>query len=268
MEKIGCMDFSLKRINRANMQYSDSGTESDIQLIFAPGGFNTGLWKHQLRYFSKKYRTICFRPTESNRGFKGEKRCIKAILDRDDVDNAVLVSNGFGNSIVREMSSHEAVQTTVMTGFRPEMPGRSFYNAFSFMAKRKPKLLRKTLFSQYTDYRVLKNFVEDLEVPDYETVSSFTKKDMVSGDELSLIIHAEEDRFSSIEDARKLNARLSVIERAGTFCFYEKPQEYNKALSDFLEIVVEKVREEMIKQSAEENRSLIEFDDKKVKATE
>lgn len=262
------MDFSLKRINGENMQYSDSEVESDIQLIFTPGGFNTDLWKHQLRYFSKKYRTICFRPTESNRDFEGEKRCLGSILDKEDVEDAVLVSNGFGNSIVRDMNSHESVQTTVMTGFRPEMPGKNFYNVFSFMAKRKPKLLRKTLFSQYTDYRVLMDFVEELEVPDYETISSFAEKDMISDDELSLIIHAEEDRFSSIDNARKLNARLSVIERAGTFCFYEKPQEYNKALSDFLEIVAEKVREQKIKQSAEENRSLIEFDNNKVKATE
>lgn len=262
------MDFSLKRINGENMQYSDSEVKSDIQLIFTPGGFNTDLWRHQLRYFSKKYRTICFRPTESNRDFEGEKRCLKSILDREDVEDAVLISNGFGNSIVRDMSDHKSVQTTVMTGFRPEMPGKRFYDAFSFMAKRKPKLLRKTLFSQYTDYRVLKSFVGDLEVPDHGNISSFVEKDIVSSDELSLIIHAEEDRFSSVEDARKLNARLSVIERAGTFCFYEKPQDYNKALSDFLEIVAEKAREEKIKQSAEENRSLIEFDNRKVKATE
>lgn len=262
------MDFSLRRINRENMQYSDSEIESDIQLIFTPGGFNTDLWRHQLRYFSKKYRTISFRPTESQRDFEGEERCLKAILERDGVDNAVLVSNGFGNSVVRSLSDHESVQTTVMTGFRPDLPPKNLYQGFWFMAQRKPKLLRKTLFSRFSDYRVLKDFVEDLEVPDYDMVRSFTEKDIVSNDELSLIIHAEEDRFSSIEDARKLKARLSVIERAGTFCFYEKPQEYNKALSDFLEIVVEKVRQEKIKQSAEDNRSLIEFDDKKVKATE
>lgn len=260
------MDFSLRRINRENMQYSDSKVESDIQLIFTPGGFNTELWKHQLRYFSKKYRTICFRPTESNRGFEGEERALEAVLEQGDIENAVLVSNGFGNSVVRALSDHESVKTTVMTGFRPELPEKNIYRVFNFMAERKPKLLRKTLFSKFTDYKVLKDFVRDVEVPEYGKLESFVRRDIVSEDELSLIIHAEEDRFSSIENARKLNARLSVIERAGTFCFYEKPQEYNKALSDFLEIVSEKVREEAIKQSAEENRSLIEFDDKKVKA--
>jgi hypothetical protein len=255
------MDFSLRRINGENIRYAESETESDIQLVFSPGSFNPELWNNQLRYFSKKYRTIAFQPTESYRDFEGEKNCLKAILDQEEIENAVLVSNTVGNSVISSLSGHESVQTTVMTGFGSRnLPKESVYKLFWSMSKRSPKILRKSLFSQYTDYRVLKSFMSDIDVPNYSDMESFMEQDMIEDDQLSLIINAEEDRFSSVEEARKLNARLSMINRAGTFSFYEKPQDYNKALNDFLDIVEEKVRKDEIMQSAEENRSLIEFD--------
>ncbi|MFQ3275388.1 MAG: pimeloyl-ACP methyl ester carboxylesterase [Candidatus Nanohaloarchaea archaeon] len=263
------MDFSLRRINGENIHYAESGTESDIQLVFTPGSLNPELWNNQLRYFSKKYRTITFQPTESYRGFKGEKSCLKAVIEQEDVENAVLISNTVGNSVVSSLSNHESVQTTVMTGFGSRnLPNESVYKLFWSMSKRSPKMLRKSLFSQYTDYRVLKSFMSDINVPDYDDVKSFMNQDMVEGDQLSLIINAEEDRFSNIEEARKMNARLSMINRAGTFSFYEKPQDYNKALNDFLDIVEEKVRKDKIMRSAEENRSLIEFDEGEKKELE
>lgn len=255
------MDFSLRRINGENIHYAESGTESDIQLVFTPGSFNPELWNNQLRYFSKKYRTIAFQPTESYRDFKGERNCLKAIIEQESVENAVLVANTVGNSVVSSLSDHESVKTTVMTGFGSRsVPGKRFYRLFWSMAKQSPKILRKSLFSQHTDYRILKNFIKDVDVPSYRDIESFMNRDMVEGDQLSLIINADEDRFSNIDEARKLNARLSMINRAGTFSFYEKPQDYNKALNDFLDIVEEKVREEKIMESAENNRSLIEFD--------
>lgn len=261
----------MRRINGENIHYFESDTESDIQLIFTPGAFNPELWKHQLRYFSKKYKTISFRPTESYRDFKGEKKCLEAILEQEDVDNAVLVSNMAGNAVVQNLSHLDNVKATVMTGIwnRKKLSEKA-YKSFWFMAKRKPKLLRKTLFSRCTDYRVLKEFVEDVEQPDFKDIKSFLKKDLQQNEGASLVINAEEDMFSSIDDARKMDSKISVIQRAGSFSFYEKPQDYNKVLNDFLDIVEEKVREEKIKQSAEENRSLIEFDEdrSKVKVTE
>ncbi|PSH01194.1 MAG: hypothetical protein BRC27_02820 [Nanohaloarchaea archaeon SW_10_44_10] len=263
------MDFSLRRINGENIQYAEAETDSNIQLVFAPGGFNSGLWENQLRYFSKKYRTIAFQPTESYRDFDGERKCLKAVLEQDSIQNAVLVSNPVGNSVISSLSEHESVQTTIMTGFGSHnLPPKAVYRAFWAMAKRNPKVLRKSLFSRYTDYRVLKEFVRELDVPDYSDIESFMNKDMVETDKLSLIINAEEDRFSEIEEARKLNARLSMINRAGTFSFYEKPQDYNKALNDFLDIVEEKIRKEEITKSAEENRSLIEFGENEKNAVE
>lgn len=263
------MDFSLRRINGENIHYAESDVDSDIQLIFTSGAFNPELWNNQLRYFSKKYRTIAFQPTESYRDFEGEKKCLKAILDDENIKNAVLVSNTAGNAVVSELSQHESVKTTVMTGFGSRsMPRKEIYNAFWFMAKRSPKILRKSIFSKYTDYRVLKRFVQDVEVPEYEDLASLMNRDMVEKDQLSLIINADEDRFSSLDEARKMKTRLSQISRAGTFSFYEKPQDYNKALNDFLDIVEEKVRKEQIKKSAEENRSLIEFDEDNRKRVE
>lgn len=263
------MDFSLRRINGENIHYTESDTESEIQLIFTPGGFNPGLWNNQLQYFSKNYKTVAFQPTESYRNFKGEKKALKAILDQEKIENSVLVSNIAGNAVISQLSDHESVETTVMTGFgNRKMPERKIYRAFWFLARRNPKILRKSLFSKYTDYRILKNFMRDVEIPSYSDLESFMSRDMVEGSQLSLIINAEDDRFSDLAEARKMNTRLSRINRAGTFSFYEKPQDYSKALNDFLEIVKKRVQEKKIKQSAEENRSLVEFSGRGKKAME
>ena len=263
------MDFSLRRINEDNIRYAESETDSDIQLVFVPGGFNPEIWSNQLRYFSKKYRTIAFQPTESYRNFEGERKCLESVVEQDEVENAVLVSNTVGNPITSALSNHESVQTTVMSGFgNRSVPGKRVYDAFWSIAKRNPKVLRKTLFSKYTDYRILKDFIEEVEVPEYEDLQSFMSRDMVEGEQLSLIINAEEDRFSEVEEARKMNARLSMIKRAGTFSFYEKPQDYNKALSDFLDIIEEKVRKKQIVESAEQNRSLVEYEREEKKEVE
>jgi hypothetical protein len=75
-----------------------------------------------------------------------------------------------------------------------------------------------------------------------------------------MIIHAKKDRFSDRDCARTVEgANLSIID-AGTFSFYEKPQEYNKALHDFLTTVERLVKEREVYKAAAENRSLKEFD--------
>ena len=258
------MDFSLRRVGNENMHYYESETDSSIQLVFIPGGFNPELWKHQLRYFSRNFKTISFYPTQSFRDWEGEKRALENVLEKDGLENVVLVSNFWGNPMAQELEEHEDVVATVFTGLNREVPGKSKsrYSIFWNFGSRNPKIFKKSLFSEDAEYRVVKDFAEDLEVPDYSDMESFRQRKMRRPVKPSLVIHADEDNYSSLEFARELegSVSISVIERAGTFSFYEKPQEYNKALNDFLTRLEKAVEEKQIIETKQKNRSLFEFE--------
>lgn len=259
------MDFSLRRVGDENIYYHDSGRESSLQLIFLPGGFNPQLWKHQLRYFSKKYRTISFQPTQSKRDFEGEKQALENILNQEDVENVVLVSNVFGNPLAQEFESQEKVISTVLTGALrgdTNIISNSFYRIFKHFVSKKPKLVRKFFFSDETKYSIVDEFAQELELPEYDDLMSFAERYSVSPpSKNSMIIYAENDPLSSIPfSAKTAKTSLSYIKRAGTFSYYEKPQEYNKALHDFLTRLEDVVEEEEIAKAKKKNRSLLEFE--------
>ncbi len=264
------MDFSLRRVEQENMHYYESEQDSNIQLVFISGGFNPKIWKHQIKYFSRKYRTISFQPTQSFRDLEGERSALENILKQDSLTDVVLISNFWGNSLAQEFEDHEKVRATVFTGANRNLDTRrrSLYNMFWNLGTRKPKLLKKALFSDETDYKVVKEFAEDLEVPEYSNIRSFQQNyRMKRPSTPSLVIHTAEDNRSSLNFARELgdNASISIIERAGIFSFYEKPQEYNKALNDFLSQVEEAVEEKKLIETQNKNRSLFEFEKKRQK---
>lgn len=259
------MDFSLRRVGQENLHYYESEQDSKIQLVFVSGGFNPELWKHQIKYFSRKYRTVCFQPTQSFRDLEGERSALKNILEQDNLTDIVLISNFWGNSVAQEFENHENVRATVFTGASRDfnIKKRSLYNIFWNLGTRKPKLLKKSLFSGQTNYKVVKEFADDLEIPEYRNIRSFQRNyHMKRPSTPSLIIHAQEDDRSSLEFARELgeNASVSIIERSGIFSFYEKPQEYNKVLSDFLSQVEDAVEEKELIETQNKNRSLFEFE--------
>lgn len=259
------MDFSLRRVEQENLRYFESDKDSKIQLVFVPGGFNPELWRHQIKYFSRKYKTISFQPTQSFRDLEGERTGLENVLAQEELTDVVLISNMSGNSLAQEFEDHDNVRATVYTGASRELGlrRRSFYNTFWKLGVSNPKLLKKSLFSNETDYKIVKDFVDDLEVPDYKDIRSFRKNYRMERQSTpSLIVHAEENNKSSLEFARELgdNSAISIIERAGEFSFYEKPQEYNKVLSDFLSQVKEAVREKELIETQNKNRSLFEFE--------
>jgi hypothetical protein len=260
------MEFSLRKINDAQMKQFESDVESSIQIVFTPSGFNPELWKNQLRYFSRKYRTTSFRPMKSQRGYEGEFDCLKNLLDSEKYNNTVVVSHNLGNSLTRKIESHESVVATVNTGlFRDKIktPPRLFYRGSWKALCSAPKLTRKLFFSDLTEYGVVRSFSRTLEKPDYRHIKSFIENyRMEKPVKNSLIIHASKDRFSSLEHARSFrpSADISVIENAGSFCFWEKPQEFNKALNDYLRNLEDFVEGRELVRLKKKNRSLRDFE--------
>lgn len=262
------MDFSLQKIGDTSMHYFESDTESSVQLVFLPGGLNPGLWKHQLKYFSRGFKTIAFQPTVSYRDFDSEVEMAEKVLEQDSVKNAVLVSNILGNPVAQRLEPHEKVVAEVMTGCskRIKIPPRSVFNMGWRIGRKQPKLVKKMFFSDLTSYSVVRNFLNDLDRPDYMDLKSFVVNSRIDAPvKNSLVIHSEDDPFSSKKDARKLkpNASVGVLQDAGTFSFYEKPQEYNKALHDFLDNLEGFVEKREVVKTREKNRSLKEFESEK-----
>jgi len=259
------MNPGIRRIGTQNMYYQESRQDSNITLVFVPGGFNPEIWRHQIRYFSKKYSTIAFEPVDSMNNFEGEVEALENVLSQPEIENAVLVSSILGNPVANRFENKKNVLATIRTGsFCQKVPG-TFYRHAWRIGLRKPKILKKFFFSKDTDYKIVKQFAEDVKPPEHSSFTSYTGKERKHPDKPSITIHGSEDRFSSIEDLREIYTENSIrkIERAGSFSFYEKPQEYNKVLNDFLVKLEEFMQKKELVAAKSRNRSLREFEAEK-----
>ena len=265
---IGIVQFSTRKVGQNNLHYYESDTESRVSLIFTPGGLNPELWNQQLRYFSRNFHTISFRPTVSSRGFEGEKSALKSILNQKHVDKAVLVSNTLGNSIAQEFSQKDNVISTVLTNPRRKfrkLPQRRLLKTLYKMGRIKPKIASKLFFSKQTSYKTVKQFMETLELPDYMDLKTFIHNHEPSKpSEDTLVIASGDDRISDLSFAKSMRPKvsLSIVKSAGTFSYFEKPQEFNKALLDFVKILERKKANKTTKI----NTSLDRFQSQEIKS--
>lgn len=258
------MDFYPKTFGDYKVQYFDSEEDSEIQIVFIPGLFNSEVWKHQVKYFSKNYRTIIFE--RESKSYEEQKEIVKSILRNKNIDNAVLISAGPGNALSQEFEDREDVVATVLTSVAENYPEitKNKYSLLKHTAFRKPKLAHKLFFSDKTKYKIVKDLVNDFELPEYEHLQSFLTNHNIEGSlKNSLVIHPEEDNLSSKEKACSLKpeAQVSIIQSAGPFSFYEKPEEYNKAVHDFLKRLDDFVESKKVRKTREKNYSLSQFEE-------
>ncbi|MFB6100479.1 MAG: alpha/beta fold hydrolase [Candidatus Nanohalobium sp.] len=258
----------VTRVGEENMHLRDSEKDSRLQLIFVPGIFSPEAWKYQMNYFSEDYRAISFWPTLSNRDLEGHRKALKNILDQKDVDNAVLIGANFTNPVIQGFEAREDVAGTVLVGAKRKLKKgvpKEVYQALT--SKKFPVKLSKKLFFSSMRYREVRNFCRDTEFIGFDDFKTFQKRFGVRQPEKeALIVHGKNDFFSDEGYARELmsSASVSVLD-AGIFSFYEKPQEFNKTLNDFLLKIKRKAVQERIEETKERNRTLEEFEKKLAK---
>lgn len=255
------MEFSKTTIRAQRTEYFEEETDSDLAIVFISGPFSLDVWKNQFRYFSKKFSTVGF---SSEDGYESGKKVLQGVLDDIEKD-AVLVAFGLGNALAQSFEYHERVVGTVLTGIGnpSRLPPRRIYRLGAKALESNPKLLKKMLFADITDYSVVRSFSNEVKAPSFGDLKSYIGSyDFKKPVKNSLIIHGDQDRFSSLETARKMKpeANISLIQNAGTFSFYEKPQEYNKALLDFLNKLEGFVEKRETGKARKKNRSLEEFE--------
>jgi pimeloyl-ACP methyl ester carboxylesterase len=247
------------------MHISDSEEDSRLTLIFVSGVFSPKVWKYQMNYFSEDYRTISFWPTLSNRDMDGNRRCLKQILDQEDVENAVLIGSSFVNPIVQNFEAREDVSATVLVGAKRKLKKGLPREMYQMLTSEKfPTKLSKKLFFSSMDYREVKEFCQNVKFVDFDDFSSFQKNFGVRRPEKeSLVLHGERDYFSDEEYVKDMMSSASVsVMDAGMFSFFEKPQEFNKTLIDFLLKIERKALKEKIEETKDRNRTLEEFEER------
>jgi len=230
----------------------------EIELVFVSGLIDPVVWKHQEKYFSRNCEVTLI----GGGSFEELKSELKNTLE--NTQNAVVVGAELGNHVVQSMESHDNVMSTVVTGPFDQKPFLGEY-AFRFWNKtvEQPKFCRKAFFNSKTRYNVVKEMsflLRDLDFEDYKT---FLGRELRVPMKNSLIIYNQSCRFSTmggVEDL-KPNSEIALL-NAGVFSFFEKPQEYNKALHDYLLGKREFVERREVVKNAAENRSLKDFEDK------
>jgi hypothetical protein len=233
----------------------------DVQLIFVTGALDREAWRHQEKYFSRSCRVEVI-----GGGKFGEVR--EELEDMlDNCDNAVVIGAEFGNYVVKSLEGHEGVMSTVFTGLFenfPEVSERKYRYMKEFMSK--PKIFKKLFFREKTDYRIIKKFLRDIKLPDYEVYSSYSGLELDVPLKNSLTVYNQSCRFSKmskIEEMRS-NSEIAIID-GGTFSFYERPQEFNKALHDYLQGKSDYLNRRELVKAAQENQSLKDFNSLRVK---
>lgn len=244
------------------MHLYDSEIESRIQLVFVPGVFSAEAWKYQVNYFSEDYRTVTYQPTVSNRGFEGHRKALKQIINQDEMDNIVLIGANYSNSLVQGFEAHESVSATVVGGARKKLkkgiPKEVYQGLTSGVF---PVKLFKKLFMKSMRYKEVRSFCKDVSFLDFNDFKSFQERFGVRKPEKAcMIVHGTRDIFSDRGYAKSLMSSASVSEvESGVFSFYEKPQEFNKILNDFLIKIERKAIKEKIEEEKENNKTLVDF---------
>jgi len=237
----------------------DSRTSSRIQLVFVPGFGGQKLWRHQLNYFSDSFRTISFRPEKMN--YETVRSETEKLLNSKRLDNAVLIGSDTANRVVQCFSTRKDVISVGMTNYSSSIPeiGPQMYGLADRMFG-KPKLIGKLFMSDKTDYRVAKHLMKDTDLMDYGEYMSYADVEMRESLKNAVIIQSREDRFSSMKSARKLRPDVTVSEiGGGTFCYYEKPEEFNKALINFVNRLKNFAKSQEIREKREKNKSIKQF---------
>lgn len=230
----------------------------DVDLVFVSGALSPDIWKHQKKYFSRCTNVEIL----GGKNYSDLYTEIQELIEQND--NVILVGAEMGNYLIQEFESHDNVVSTVLTG---PFDSFSLKEEWMFKAGKKifnhPKLARKLLFSSKTSYSLVKEFIrssDDIDYGDYRSYSNLSLRMPVKN---SLIIYNQECRFSTmktVEDFRP-NSEIAILD-ASSFSFFEKPQEYNKALHDYLIGRKDLLERRELVRSASRNRSLKDFEEK------
>ena len=263
-------------INDAKIKLYDSGTDSDHTLIFlhgVPGQISN--WKYQIAYFKDKYRVVAFDLRGYGESDKPPRISLEEHLnDLDKIieelsiekSKAFLIGHSYGCIVALEYAVRNNIAGLALIGpvaeFKADfmdkiiwyLPPLVWKKLFFTMNPLTIRLYRKMFFSPSTDDKVFNDFVKDNKeyiegLPPH--VYRYTKY-LVGykvGEETSkintptLIIVGEDDKVTPPTHATKIhslikNSILKIIPGAGHLILYEKPNEINNLIEEFIDNII------------------------------
>jgi len=243
-----------------------------ITLVFlhgSPGQISN--WKYQLRYFKEYYRVIAF--DQRGYGMSSKPRVVSIddyLSDLDELLNrlnvnakdTVLLGHSFGGMIAQIYAAHHNVKGLVLIGslvkLKASLIDKFIWNTPPLLWRKllftdnplTRRLYRKLFFSSKTSAEIFREFMEDNRqyiesLPgyvfqyekyfrDYDATSILPKISCPA-----LIIVGREDKVTPVEQSQQIhklipNSKLIIIDDAGHLVLYEKPNELNKIIHDFI----------------------------------
>jgi hypothetical protein len=129
-----------------------------------------------------------------------------------------------------------------------------------------PSKLAKKFFLPSMKYEDVTSFCSNVDFVGLKDFKSFSDRFGVRRPEKEcMIVHGRNDFFSSRSYAQDLMSSAFVTEiDAGSFGFYEKPQEFNKMLHDFLIKMERKILKEEVEEKEDRNKTLKEFESREL----
>lgn len=252
--------------------------EEPVTLVFLhgfPGQMSN--WKYQVGFFEQKYRTIVYdqrgfgksdKPLKVS--FENYLSDLDAVLEKKGVkvENTIIVGHSFGAMVAQSYASRRNVMGLVLIGslriMKPDITDYIIWYTPSFIWKKifftenilTRKMYRNLMFSPKTPDKVFEEFVRDnreyLETlpPHVYRYSKYlvhydTSKDLGKIKAPTLVIVGEHDKVTppkeNMEIAKLIpNSKIIVIKNAGHLVLYEKPEELNKRIQEFIEEISRK----------------------------
>ncbi len=232
----------------------------ELMLFVHAAGSNGNTWHHQLTAFAERHSSLAFDfpghgrsgGTESLKSIDAYRDFLLAVMDVLRLRPCVLVGRSLGGAVALELAlAHpERVRALVLvaTAARFELPAEMLATWREVMLGRMQQPFTTEAFSPQTDFAVMREaWMEQVKTDprvryfDLVACNQFDVTARLGGLALpTLIVAGRDDAITPLRHAELLHERISgsklvVIDGAGHTVPSEKPNEFNRAVTDFLD---------------------------------
>ena len=246
--------------------------QTPLTIIFlhgSPGQISN--WKYQISYFEEKYRVVAYDQRGYGRSDKPIEVTLNDYLDdltslmnklNISVEDAVLIGHSFGGMVAQAYARDHTIKGLVLIGslikIKPDMIDKIIWHLPPVFWRRllftenplTRKVYRDIFFSPSTSDEIFQEFIKDnreylesLPAHAFRYLKFFRDYDASNWlPEIkapTLVIVGEDDKVTPKDESVKIhellpNSRLVILERAGHLILYERAEELNKLVDEFI----------------------------------
>ena len=246
--------------------------QTPLTIIFlhgSPGQISN--WKYQISYFEEKYRVVAYDQRGYGRSDKPIEVTLNDYLDdltslmnklNISVEDAVLIGHSFGGMVAQAYARDHTIKGLVLIGslirIKPDIIDKIIWHLPPVFWRRllftenplTRKVYRDLFFSPSTSDEIFQEFIKDnreylesLPAHAFRYLKFFRDYDASNWlPEIkvpALVIVGEDDKVTPKDESVKIhellpNSRLVILERAGHLILYERAEELNKLVDEFI----------------------------------